>query len=183
MAQPLARTSSFGRRGLRLTGALLAGALLVASPAIAQDSSPRPAGDPGGPGALTVVGQVTLGTLSTPIGYFGGGLATRKVARWVGASDETARRAAYVGAVTGATVATGTTVHFLGRTGRVSGSYPAAVGGAALGGLASWGLVEFGRSRYREGVCTIVCRIIAVSAFVLPSVGATVGHAVTREWR
>ncbi len=139
--------------------------------------------DPGAPGAFTVAGQLTLGTLATPIGYFGGGLATRTVARWVGASDGTARRAAYVGAYTGATLATATTVHYLGRTGQVSGSYPATVGGAVAGGLASWGLVEFGRSRYREGVCTVLCRVVGISAFLMPSVGATVGHAVTREWR
>lgn len=141
-------------------------------------------GDPGAPSAPVIAGQVALGTLATPVGYVGGGLTTRWAASRVGAGEDAARRVAYVGAFAGAALTTATTVHYLGRTGRVSGDFPATVGGAVVGQFASWGVVELGRALYRDApTCNVLCRTLGISAFVLPSIGATVGHAVTRDWR
>jgi hypothetical protein len=144
----------------------------------------QPPGDPGAPSAGVIAGQVALGTLATPVGYVGGGLATRWVASRLGASEEAARRVAYVGAYSGAAIATAATVEFLGRTSRVSGSFPVTLGGAVAGELASWGVVELGRALFSDSAeCNLFCNVLGASAFVLPSIGATVGHAISREWR
>lgn len=149
-----------------------------------SDVPPPVRDDPGAPSAPAVAGQLVLGTLATPAGYVGGGLATRWVATRLGASEDAARKAAYVGAYSGAAIATAATVEFLGRTGRVEGSFPATLGGAVAGELASWGVVELGRTLFRDSPdCNLFCNVLGASAFVLPSVGATVGHALSREWR
>src|SRR5690606_5921439 len=90
-------------------------------------------GDPGAPSVPAIAGQVALGTLATPVGYVGGGLATRWIATRLGVSDDAARRAAYVGAYAVSTLATAATVEYLGRTGRVAGSFPATIGGTVAG--------------------------------------------------
>lgn len=141
-------------------------------------------GDPGAPSVPAVAGQVAVGTLVTPIGYVGGGLATRWVAERLGADEDVARRVAYIGAYSGAALATAGAVELLGRTSRVSGSFPVTVGGAVAGELAAWGVVELGRALYSDGDgCNLICSALGVGAFMLPSVGATVGHALSREWR
>lgn len=125
-----------------------------------------------------------LGTLATPVGYLGGGLAARWTASKLGASDETARTVAYVGAYTGAALTTAAAVEYLGRTSRVSGSFPATLGGAFAGELASWGVVELGRALYSDAeACNLLCNTLGATAFVLPAVGATVAHSLSRDWR
>src|SRR5690606_33251479 len=98
-----------------------------------SDVALPPRADPGAPSAAAIAGQVALGTLATPVGYVGGGLATRWVASRLGAGDDAARRAAYIGAYSGAALTTAVTVEYLGRTGRVAGSFPVTLGGAVAG--------------------------------------------------
>lgn len=149
-----------------------------------SDVAPALPGDPGAPSAPAVAGQLVLGTLATPVGFVGGGLATRWAASRLGASEDAARKAAYVGAYTGAALTTAATVEYLGRTGRVSGSFPVTLGGAVAGELASWGIVELGRELFSDSPeCNVFCSLLGASAFVMPSVGATLGHALSRDWR
>lgn len=159
-------------------------AIRPAQPSFLTLHPPARPDEPGGPSASVVAGQVALGTLATPVGYLGGGLATRWTASKLGASDEAARRLAYVGAYTGAALTTAATVEYLGRTSRVGGSFPAVLGGAFAGELASWGVVELGRSLYGDSPgCNFMCNTLGAAAFVLPAVGATVAHSLSRDWR
>lgn len=166
---------------LVLASSVLASSGLAARPLHAQVA---PTDDPPSVGTGTVVGQVALGTVGTAVGFVGGGLATRWVARRTGATEEGASRAAWVGAWTGAALTTPVGPVLLGSRDGVRGSYPAAVGGAVAGGLASWLVVTAGRrGAFDCGVCRPVRVLAAVSAFVLPSVGATIAFNATREAR
>ncbi|HET7457654.1 MAG TPA: hypothetical protein VFJ74_08355 [Gemmatimonadaceae bacterium] len=150
--------------------------LLVAAamPAAAQ-SAPRV-------GAGAVTAQVALGTIGTVGGFLGGGLATRAVARRMGASDDGARRAAYAGAWTGAALLTPVGPALVGSRGAAHGSYPAALGGTLVGGAASFALVTAGRhGAFGCRWCGPVRGLVAVGVFVLPSVGATVAFNRSRR--
>ena len=168
----------------RLAFALLASAPLAA-PARLHAQAAAPAGDhPAAVSTGTAVGQVALGTLGTAAGFVGGGLATRWVARRLGATPDHASRAAYVGAWTTAALATPVAPMVLGSRDGVRGSYPAAVGGALAGGAASLLVVTAGRhGAFDCRACAPVRVLAAVSAFVLPSLGATIAFNASRRAR
>ena len=154
----------------------------VASPAL--HAQPAPATDPAPVSGGTAAGQVALGTLGTAAGFVGGGLATRWVARRAGGTPDQASRAAYVGAWTTAALATPIAPVLLGSRDGVRGSYPAAVGGTLAGGAASLLIVTAGRrGAFDCRACAPVRLLAAVSAFVLPSLGATIAFNASREMR
>jgi hypothetical protein len=127
---------------------------------------------------------VALGTLGTAAGFVGGGLATRWTARRLGADQDRARRLAYVGAWTTAALATPAGPVLLGSRDGVRGSYPAAVGGTLAGGAASLLVVTAGRrGAFDCRACAPLRALAAVSAFVLPSLGATIAFNASRRAR
>ena len=165
-----------------LLGAATAAAGL-GRPALAQQTPPGTAGTPE-LHAGRVAGQVALGTVGTLAGFVGGGLATRTVARRLGASDERASRLAYVGAWSGAALATAGGATLIGRHDNVTGSYTAALGGAVAGGLGSWLLVRLCDDDTGAGSrCGVLSPVAGLAVFLLPSIGATVGFNASREYR
>jgi hypothetical protein len=144
----------------------------------AQSTAPLPS-----LGNVRVGAQIVTGTLATPIGFFGGGLATRWALGHAGASEETARRGAYVGGWTIAALATAGTPALIGARGPGAGSYPAALGGAVAGGAVSWGLIQLNRPiAENPGVGFRVIRAVsAIAVFTLPSIGATIAYNATRD--
>jgi hypothetical protein len=157
------------------TAALLA-ALGAASPARAQSGTPPLNGG-------RVAAQVALGALGTPVGFLGGGVLTKWLVRHLGARDETASSAAYVGAWTGAALATAAGPTLIGSHGRVTGSYLAALGGAVAGGAGSYLLVRVNdRGPDDDRPCRLRCAAAAAGVFLLPSIGATVGFNLSRRY-
>ena len=136
-------------------------------------------------GAARVGAQVVAGTAALPVGYVGGGLATRWVARKLGASDDAASSAADKGAIVGAALAAGGAVSLVGARGPGVGSFPAAVGGAALGGVASALVVRVARRPNEAPArpCKIGCVLASALIVALPSVGATVAYDASRRVR
>lgn len=149
--------------------------LLVACSLHAQE--PRPLGP------VRVASQVVAGTAALPAGYIVGGLATRRVARALGADADAASQAAYVGAYVGAALGTAGAVSLVGARGPGHGSYPAAVGGAAAGGLASVLVVRaLRKDDDREArPCKLACVAVSAVVALLPSIGATVAYDVSRS--
>ena len=97
----------------------LAVSLVAAAPVRAQSDDPPLTG-------TKVAGEIALGAVAGPVGFVGGGLATRWVARRAGAGEEAASRAAYWGAWTGMTLATAAAPTLIGTRGVTTGSYAAA---------------------------------------------------------
>ncbi|HWJ21772.1 MAG TPA: hypothetical protein VNS52_05405 [Gemmatimonadaceae bacterium] len=157
-------------------------ALVVALLAPAVTATPARAQEPSRIGAGTAVAQVALGTLGTGVGFVGGGLLTRSAARRFGASPDRASDAAYVGAWTGAALLTPVGPAIVGSRGAAHGSYPQALVGTLAGGAASYLLITAGRhGAFGCRWCGPVRGLVAVSAFVLPSVGATVAFDRSRR--
>lgn len=127
--------------------------------------------------------QVTLGAVGTLGGFVAGGLATRWVARRAGADPDRASRLANVGAWTGAALVTPVAPMLLGSRGDVHGSYPAALAGTLVGGAASLAVVTAGRHGAFDCRWCAPLRVLAgVSAFVLPSLGATIAFNQSRRY-
>lgn len=133
-------------------------------------------------GAGRVAAQVTLGVPAGAVGYVAGGLATRWVARRLGATQGEASQLAEPGAYAGVALFTAAPPALLGARGPGSGRYVAALGGAVAGGLGSALVVRLARPRYGgDRPCTLGCKLAAVAAFTLPSVGATVAYNASRR--
>jgi hypothetical protein len=132
--------------------------------------------------APRVAAQVTLGTLATPIGFFGTGLVASRLARALGADDDRVSRIANTAAYAGAALATSGASAAIGARGPGSGSYLAALGGAVAGGLASYGLVKLNdpTGDGRTTPCKLACVLSGIAVFVLPSAGATIGYNLSR---
>jgi hypothetical protein len=135
-------------------------------------------------GRLTA--EVATGVLAMPVGFFGGGLATRWVARKLGADDEHAADIATAGAYTGAALLTALPPTLIGQAGpHATGSYLAALGGSAVGGLGSWALVRLnkkGTNGDTDRPCHVACVLSTAAIFLLPSAGATVGFNLSRRY-
>jgi ABC-type Mn2+/Zn2+ transport system permease subunit len=135
-------------------------------------------------GAARVGAQVVAGTGALPIGYVAGGLGTRWVARRLGASDDAASQAGYLGAYAGSVLATAGGVSLVGARGPGRGSFPAAVGGTLVGGAGSVLLVRlFRRDDAPSRACRIGCVAASALILALPSIGATVAYDVARHAR
>lgn len=129
--------------------------------------------------AARVTAQVVAGTVAAPIAFFGAGIATKRIAKSMGADDDRAGRAAYIAAYTSTWLATAAVPAAIGGDGK----FPAALGGSALGMLAAAGLVRLGNWRYdadrRE--CGALCWTMGALVFALPSIGATVVYDQSRR--
>ena len=148
-------------------------ALVSASRGVAaQDAAPALS-------SARVTAQVVGGTLAAPIAFFGTGIATKRIARAMGASDERAGRAAYVGAYTGSWLAAAAVPAAIAGDGR----FPAALGGSAVGMLAAAGLVRVGNWRYDADrrACGPLCWTLGALVFALPGIGATIAYDQSRR--
>lgn len=156
---------------------LLSTAALVLAPcAVAAQSLPAL-------GAGRVAAQIATGTVATPIGFVGGGIATKRIARALGAREHVVERAAYTGAYTTAALAAAAGPALIGARGSGHGSYWAGVGGAVVGGLGS-ALVKRLHDRAPDDVprpCHLACIVAATAIVALPSIGATVAYDASRR--
>jgi len=131
-----------------------------------------------------LLAEVAAGTAAMPVGFIGGGIATRWVARRFGASDDAASSAGLVGAYTIAAFATAVPPTLIGQAGHhATGSYLAALAGTAIGGLGSLALIRLNRQRGETSrPCHIVCAVSFAGVILLPSVGATTGFNLNRRY-
>ena len=159
--------------------ALALGAATAASPALAQAD----AHDVPSLGAGRVVGQIASGVALGPVGYVGGGLATRFLVRRFGGSQGTASNAADKGAYVGIAAATAVGPALIGARGPGHGNYFAALGGATVGMFGTALVARLNRTRDDQPLppCRVKCRVSAAAAFLLPSVGATLGYNLSRR--
>jgi hypothetical protein len=126
--------------------------------------------------------EVAAGAAALPIGFIGGGIATRWVARRFGANDDAASTAGLVGAYTIAAFATAVPPTLIGQAGRhATGSYLAALAGTAVGGLGSFALIRLNRTDASRP-CHFVCAVSFAGVILLPSVGATTGFNLSRRY-
>jgi hypothetical protein len=132
------------------------------------------------PSAGRVAAQAGVGVVAMPIGFIGGGLATRWVANRTGASSDGASSAGLVGAYVTAAFATAAGPTLVGGGPHASGSYFGALAGAVAGGAASFGLVRLNRLGDAGGVLRVLS---LVGVVILPSAGATAGYNLTRSYR
>lgn len=180
--RPLRLRPAVCRRGGAALALLALATFLVARPAAAQG---EPGGDPTRPlGTGRVVGQIASGVALAPVGFVAGGLTTRWVARRFGAGDDRQASLGYVGAWTGAGLATAAGPALVGARGPGTGSYPAAIGGAAVGGLLSWAIVRLNKKAveaHEPRPCHLVCIVSTVAIATLPSIGATIAYDASRK--
>lgn len=130
-----------------------------------------------------VVAQVGTGVLLGPLGYVGGGLGTRYVARRLGASQGTASYLAEKAAYVGTAAATAAGPSLVGARGPGHGSYFGALGGATVGMFGSALVARLNRPApdRPDPPCRLVCRVSAFAAFTLPAIGGTLGYNLTRR--
>ena len=134
-------------------------------------------------GAGRVAGQVATGLVLGPVGYVGGGLATRFVVRRLGGTEGTASAAAQKGTYAGVALATAAGPALIGARGPGHGNYFAALGGATVGMFGTALVARLNRTPDDQPLppCRLKCRVSAAAAFLLPSVGATVGYNLSRR--
>ena len=120
-----------------------------------------------------------VGVLAMPIGFVGGGLATRWVATRLGASDDHASSIASVGAYVSAAALTAAGPTLVGGGPHARGNYFAALGGTVVGGAGSFLLVRLNRAVDAGGVVRVLS---LVGVVLLPSAGATVGYNLSRKY-
>jgi hypothetical protein len=166
-----ARSVRFATIARSIAVACTVGAPLI-SPLGAQSKAPALSG-------ARVTAQIVGGTLAAPVAFFGGGLASKRIAKKFGATDETASRAGYIGAYT----ATWLTTAALPAVIAGDGKFPAALAGSALGMLAAVGTVRIGNHLYDSGKrsCGVLCWTLGAAVFALPSIGAAVAYDQSRR--
>lgn len=161
---------------MRLALAILA--ISSAPAALGAQRVERPSLSP-----VRVGGELVLGVAAMPLGFVGGGLAARAVARRVGADDDVASRVGYAGGYAGAALATAAAVTFVGTRGNQTGSYASALGGAVVGGLGSFALVRLNRRPDEDDrPCGIGCTAAAAAVFLLPALGSTIAFNASRRY-
>lgn len=126
-----------------------------------------------------VAAQVSLATLAAPVGFFGIGATTKKLAIRFGVENERAGKLAYVAAYTGAWLGAAAVPAWVGKDGK----FPAALGGSAVGMLASLGVARLGNLRYDTDAreCGPICWTMGALVFALPGVGATIAYNESRR--
>lgn len=135
--------------------------------------------------AARVASQMTLGTLAEPVGFVGGGLAFRAVARQLGANEDVASRVADAGAALGTSVAASGVAALVGARGPGHGRYVSALGGALVGTGVSGILILVNRKTdVAPGKpCHLACIIVTSAIATLPSIGAAVAYNASRDQR
>lgn len=123
--------------------------------------------------------QVTTGTIVAPMAFFGVGFAAKRAAERMGAGEEGASRAGYIGAYTATWLATAAVPAAIAGDGNVG----AALGGSALGLLASAGVVRLGNRLYDADrrACGPLCWALGGVVVSLPGVGATILYNRSRR--
>lgn len=123
--------------------------------------------------------QIAGGTLAAPVAFFGGGFASKRIAKKLGASDEASSRAGYIGAYTSTWLATAAVPAAVAGDGK----FPAALAGSALGMLAAVGTVRLGNHLYDGGKrsCNVFCWTLGAAVFALPSIGAAIAYDHSRR--
>lgn len=163
-------------RLVTLLAGICGGLLIPAARATAQREQPAVTGG-------RLLAEVAAGTAATPIGFIGGGIATRWVARRFGAGQDAAGSAGLVGAYTIAALATAVPPTLIGQAGRhATGSYLAALAGTALGGLGSFALIRLNHTSRTDRPCHFICTVSFAGVILLPSVGATTGFNLSRRY-
>lgn len=162
-----------------LVGLLGAFSLLGASTvAFAQRGQPAVTGG-------RIAAEVASGAAAMPLGFLGGGLATRWVARRFGANDDAASEAGLVGGYTFAALATALPPTLIGQAGHhATGSYLASLAGTVVGGLGSLALIRLNRTKTgaEPKPCRIVCSVSFAGVILLPAAGATTGFNLSRRY-
>jgi hypothetical protein len=155
-------------------------AVHVAAPRLAAQRADLPA-----QGAGRVAAQVTVGTLAVPLGFVGGGLAFRAVARQFHVAEDDASRVADVGATVGTALAASSAAALIGSRGPGHGSYPAALGGALAATGVSGILILINRKTDVEPgkPCHLTCILTTSAIATLPSIGATIAYNASRGRR
>lgn len=130
-----------------------------------------------------VTAQVGSGLAFGPVGYVAGGLATRFVVRRFGGTQGQASNAADKGAYVGVAAATAAGPALIGARGPGRGRYVAALGGATVGMFGTALIARLNRTPDDRPLppCRVKCRVSAAAAFLLPSVGATLGYNLSRH--
>lgn len=128
---------------------------------------------------LRASAQVASGTLLTTVGFLATGWGTERVAERLGWSEESASRAAYVGAYTGAWLGGAAGPVLAGKDGKALhalGGSLAGLGGAVL-------LARLGNWRYDEDRhgCGPLCWTLGALTIALPSIGATLAYNSSRK--
>lgn len=163
-------------RLVAVLAALGCGFLIAGARADAQRGQPAVTGG-------RLFAEVAAGTAATPIGFIGGGIATRWVARRFGADQDAAGSAGLVGAYTIAAFATAVPPTLIGQAGRhATGSYLAALAGTAIGGLGSLALIRLNHSDRTDRPCHFICAVSFAGVILMPSVGATTGFNLNRRY-
>jgi hypothetical protein len=164
---------------LGLTMSFVATAHLAAARLAAQGT------DVPAQGAGRVAAQLTIGTLAEPVGFIGGGLAFRAVARRFHMAEDDASRVADIGATIGTALAASSAAALIGSRGPGRGSYPAALGGALAGTGVSGILILINRKTDVEPgkPCHLTCILTTSAIATLPSIGATVAYNASRGRR
>lgn len=130
-----------------------------------------------------IAAEVAAGAAAMPVGFLGGGLASRWVARRFGAGDDVASEVGLVGGYTFAALATAAPPTLIGQAGRhATGSYLAALAGTVVGGLGSLALIRLNRQKGEPKPCRIVCAVSFAGVILLPSAGATTGFNLSRRY-
>jgi hypothetical protein len=158
-----------------MAGVLAAVAILIAA-AAPSSAQPRPPAI----GIGHAAGQAAGGVIGTPLGFVAGGLATRWVATRLGASEDRGSSLGTIGGYAGAMLATAAGPTLVGAGPHASGSYWAALGGAAVGGVGSFLIVRLNRAVDLGTIPRFVSTIIVLA---LPAAGATAGYDLTRRYR
>lgn len=129
--------------------------------------------------AARVTGQVAVGAVLTPVAFLGAGWTADRLAGKAGWNDESASRAAYIAAYTGAWIAAATGPALVGQDGR----YAAALGGSLAGFGAAWLSHRFGNWVWDEDKrpCRLGCWMVGALTVALPSIGATVAYNESRK--
>ena len=182
---PAVRSRPVLRSSRSLRAFLHAAAPIAVALALAVSAAPASAQSATLPhlGAGRVAAQIGTGVLGGPIGYVGGGLATRFLVRRFGGSQGTASTAAERGAYVGIAAVTAVGPTLIGARGAGHGLYVASLGGATVGMLGSALVARLNRTSDDRPAppCGFTCRVSAVAAFTLPSIGATLGYNVSRR--
>jgi hypothetical protein len=126
------------------------------------------------------VAQGAAGLLGTPVGFVAGGLGARWSATRLGASEDGASSAGAVGGYVGAALATAAGPALVGPGSRATGSYWAALGGAAAGGIGSFLIARLNRGVDLGTVPRLISTVLVVA---LPAAGATVVYDLSRRYR
>jgi hypothetical protein len=140
----------------------------------AQAQTSRPADLSAG----RVAAQVGLGTLLTPVGFFGSGWAAEHLGERLGWSETRVTAVSYVAAYSGAWLAAASGPALAGKDGRMT----AALGGSLVGLGGAVLTVKLGNWLYDEDrrPCGVLCWTLGALTVALPSIGATLAYNASR---